>query len=98
MRRRITVARERGLYGRLRALQIVLDGRDVARLHQDEEVIVELPDGAAQLWGRMDWGRTEPVDVAPLTDGQRVTFKGVFSLQLRRGLGLRPLPFRITVG
>jgi hypothetical protein len=98
MGRQITIRRERGYYGCMRALEIVLDGHIVGTLRQGEELVLDLPHGADLLWGAMDWGRTEQLSAEGLENGQTVTFRGVFTLSLFRGLGLGTMPFRVTVG
>jgi len=93
--KRIKIIREKGFYGKLRALKLVVDGQIMGKVKQGCEVEITLPTGAQRLWGKMDWGKTAAWPVADIPDGGTLVFKAYFTLNTLRQLGLMPLPFRI---
>ena len=93
----ITVKRVPGYYAKLRTLEIFVDSQRVGQLKTGEEMSLDIPADARVLEGRMDWGKTEPVFLQEVSNGQTVTFKGYCTFNLFRNLAVSPMPFKITV-
>jgi hypothetical protein len=81
----------------LRALDLVFDGIRVGRIGQGATLTVQVPDGAREIWGRMDWGETVSLPLAACGPEATVVFKGRFTLNLFRNLGVAELPFAVSV-
>jgi len=90
--KRLHLTRRRGFYGMARALRIEVDGEPVGEIRQNGVLEVEVPESAAVMVGRMDWGRTEPLALAGVPDGARIEIHGRMTLSQRRMLGLDTLP------
>ena len=93
----ITIRREPGYYGMVRALQILVDGHQVGSIRQKENITLDLPDAAGVLEGKMDWGKTDPVNLQAVQDGQTVTFQAYFSLNPMKIFALDGIPVRVSV-
>lgn len=79
----------------LRALEIMVDGTSLGRMNQGQTMTFEAPDGAREIWGKMDWGKTCRLDIANYDLNQTVVFKGLFTLNLFRSLGIAEIPFSV---
>jgi len=94
---KIRIERQKGYYGMMRALKIIADGVEVGAIKQGQILIFDVPDGCQEIWGKMDWGETERLDVTDYRMDQTVVFKGRLTLNVFKGLGLSALPFEISV-
>jgi hypothetical protein len=94
---KIKIIRPNGYFGMIRKLGIFVDGQKVGDVGNGSEVIIDVPDGAVFLEGRMDWGRTTSVAIDSIKAGQSITFKTFFSFNPLRALGLAKLPFKVTI-
>jgi hypothetical protein len=94
--KKLRIIRQSGYYGMIRKLGIYIDGQKVGDVGNGSETMIDVPDGALSLEGRMDWGKTDAVGLAALQDGQSITFKTYFSLNPLRSFGLANLPFKVT--
>jgi hypothetical protein len=95
--KKLTIMRAHGYYGMIRKLGLFIDGQKVGDVGNGSETRIDVPDSAVSLEGRMDWGKTAPIGLASLKDGQSIIFKTYFSLNPLRGLGLAHLPFKISL-
>ena len=93
----IRIERQKGYYGIFRALKIIADGVEVGAIKQGQTLVFELPDDCQKIWGKMDWGETERLDITDYRMDQTVVFKGKLTLNIFKGLGLSELPFEISV-
>lgn len=91
---RIRIERRLGFYGMIRALVIVVDGVPVARIQQRASTVVEVPSGSREIWGTMDWGETEHLDLEKYHPDMIVVFKGYFTWNPFKTLGITKLPFK----
>jgi hypothetical protein len=91
---RIQIERQLGFYGMIRALVIVVDGVPVARIQQRESIVVEVPPGSREIWGKMDWGETERLNLHEYRPDLIVVFRGYFTLNPFKTLGITQLPFK----
>jgi hypothetical protein len=95
--KKLKIIRGSGYYGMIRKLGIFIDGQKVGDVGNGSETMIDVPDGAVSLEGRMDWGKTDPVQIASLKDGQSITFKTYFSFNPLRAAGMASLPFKVDV-
>ena len=93
--RQITITRNAGLYGRLRKLSIVVDGQTIAKLGCNETLQISVPNEGANLYGKMDWAKTNALPLAELRDGDIVEATSKFSLNPFRLLGVKNMPIDI---
>jgi len=91
----IEVERQKGPYGVFRKLEIIVDGVTIGEIDQGKTGTFQLPETSHQIWGKMDWGLTERLDLADYTPGKVVVFKAYFSFNLLRNLGAMDLPFSV---
>lgn len=94
--RKIRIVCEKGFYGRFRALKLEIDGREVGSIRQGKSVEIEIPPDAVEIRGRMDWGKTDSLSLTHVKEGDVITFKPYFSLNFKRGLGVKNIPIRIA--
>ena len=93
---RIRVERLKGYYGNLRSLEVIVDGVSVGRIKQRRKEVFELPEDSRQIWGKMDWGETDRLDISRYDfSKQSVFFKGRFSWSSAKNLGLGTMPFDV---
>ena len=98
--KRVTVERLRGWYGAARALAIEVDGEKRGALRHRETLTLDLADTDETLIARMDWGRTDPVDLRSLPDGAHIDIHAsprVFFSNPLQWFGIGGLPFTLTV-
>ena len=93
----IRIERRKGYYGIFRALKIFADGIEIGAIKQGQTLIFEMPDHCQKIWGKMDWGKTESLDISDYGMHQTVVFKGRFTFNLIKNLGLAELPFDVSV-
>jgi hypothetical protein len=91
----IRVERQKGYFGVIRALEIIVDGTSLGRINQGQTLIFDAPDGVREIWGKMDWGKTRRLDIANYNLDKTVVFKGLFTVNLFRSLGLLDIPFSV---
>ena len=93
----ITIARNKGWYGRMRQLRVMVDGADIGRLGAGEERHFDLPAGAQEISGAMDWGRTNALRLADVPPGAGLQFDARFSLNPLKMFALPHLPITLTI-
>lgn len=94
---KLAITRQKGFYGKFRRLKLFVDEEEVGSLREGETVGLDIPLEARILEGGMDWGRTLPIDLMQVSDGDEITFKPRFSFNLSKSLGIDALPFEITI-
>jgi hypothetical protein len=60
---KLKIIRANGYFGMIRKLGIFIDGQKVGDVGNGSEVIIDVPNGAVFLEGRMDWGKTTSVAI-----------------------------------
>ena len=93
--KKIRIQRQHGYYGMLRALHIYVDHIRIGKIKQGQTLEFNLPDRHQKIWGKMDWGKTERLDISDYTLDKTIVFKGYFSFNPFKALGLAELPFNI---
>ncbi len=94
--KRFILRRTGGWYARLRAFEVLVDGVKVATLKPGDEVPIEVMDVAEWLQVKVDWGKSPPINIRYLNDGQTLEIKGYLTLNPIKNLGADALPIRIT--
>ncbi|MEO0982342.1 MAG: hypothetical protein AAFX03_06790 [Pseudomonadota bacterium] len=93
--KQVRMIRERGYFGAARALGVYVDGKKVGELMQTKSLLVDIPPGAREIYGKMDWGKTVRYPLAELENGAALKVKLHFTLNPLRLLGMPTLPSRI---
>ena len=91
----ITVARNKGWFGRIRTASIMADDVEIGRVKSGETANVQVPDHANSLYVRMDWGRSSAYPVSNVKDGQTIYMNAWFTLNPLRNIGVIPIPFAL---
>ncbi len=95
MSRKVTLTRKRGWFSAARALGVYVDDDKVGNLMQTRSLEIDLPEGAQQLYGKIDWAKTEAISVAGLTDGAELVVKTYFAFTPLKWFGVSGLMLRI---
>lgn len=92
--RTIRLTRIRGYYGMARAMGIYVDGEKVGNLMQTKTLDITLPEDARELYGKMDWVKTERFPLPGVADGTHITVATYFTLNPLRNIGIMAMPAR----
>lgn len=92
--RTIKLTRKRGYFGAARQMGIYVDGQKVGNLMQTKSLDITLPDDARELYGKMDWVKTDRFDLLGIADGAHVTVQTYFTLNPLRNFGIMNMPAR----
>ena len=95
--KQIKVERQKGYYGIFRMLKIFVDGSQLGSIKQSETIVFELPEIGREIWGKMDWGETPHLSLRDYSPDKTVVFKGYFTSNPLKGLGLSKLPFKVFI-
>ena len=88
----ITVARNKGWYGRRRTAKIMADNVEIGRVKSGETVDVQVPDHSTKLYAKIDWGRSHPYPVGNIRDSQTIYMNAWFTFNPLKNIGLIPIP------
>jgi len=95
----ITVTRNRGYYGKFRKLQLYAKTpRGKSRLgevKQGASVTVNVPQDATEIYGKMDWCKSVPMDLTFVSQGETIYANLWFTLNPFRLMGIPTMPCRI---
>jgi hypothetical protein len=91
----IRVERQRGYFGMLRTLEVIVDGVKIGKIDQGQTLTFDAPEACREIWGKMDWGETDRLDITNYTLAQTVVFKGRFTFNIFKNLGLTNMPFAV---
>jgi hypothetical protein len=89
---KITIIRNKGFFGRLRRAKILADDTEIGQLRAGQQVTVQVPPKAKNLYVKMDWALSLPYPLAEVSEGQIIYMNAYFSWSISQGLGLLPLP------
>ena len=81
----------------IRALEIIVDGVSLGKIDQGQSLMFDAPDSSREIWGKMDWGKTDRLDLSHYNLSQTVVFRGLFTLNLFKNLGIANLPFHVCL-
>ncbi len=97
----LTITRNRGKYGVLRAL--VLYARTptgkvrLGKVKHGSSVTVEIPQSATQIYGKMDWCKSYPMDLVFVNAGETVYANLWFTINPLRMIGIPTMPCRMEM-
>ena len=98
---KIVLDYKKGWFGRIRELKIYLNGDVHLRgIKQGEQVEVEIPGDIEFICGKMDWAKTEKIEIEDLSEGDCVELVPYFSWKHAdsyRRFGKKSLPIRIVI-
>lgn len=92
---KIRVERRKGYGGTFRALDIIVDGTLLGSIKQGETIVFEVPEIGREIWGKMDWGVTHRLSLHDYAPDKTVVFKGSFSINPLKDLGVCKMPFKV---
>ena len=95
----LTVTRNRGYYGKVRKLALYVktprgDLR-VGEVKSGQSETIDIPQVATQIYGKMDWAKSVPMDLAFVNGGDTVYANLWFTLNPFRNLGIPTMPCKI---
>jgi len=93
----LTITRMRGYYGAARAMALYVDGEKVGKIKHRESLTLEVADDAQELYGKIDWTKTERFALSGATDGAALVIRTWFTLNPLRNLGITTMPARIEL-
>lgn len=95
----VTITRNRGCYGKIRKLvlyaQTPSGKRRLGEVNQGKSVTVNIPQDATQIYGKMDWCKSQPMDLAFVTGGDTLYANLWFTLNPLRIIGIPTMPCAI---
>lgn len=74
-------------YARFRKLQVLVDGEEFGAVKVGESLVLKVPEGAEELWRKIDWGLTERLDLSEVGSGTAIVFQGRFTWSRRKNQG-----------
>ena len=81
----------------IRALEIIVDGTVIGKIDQAQTSLFDIPNDSREIWGKMDWGRTKRLDISNYKIDQTVVFRGRFTLNIFKNIGIAGLPFELSL-
>jgi hypothetical protein len=98
---KIVLDYKKGGFARFRKLKIYLDGDiHLTDVKQGQRKEVEIPEKTESLFGKMDWVKTEKIEIEDLSEGDCVELVPYFSWKHSdsyRSFGKMPLPIRVVI-
>ena len=99
----IMVHRAKGLYGKVRMLEIIVDGEIKGKIAEGQTKLFDVYSTSKEMWAKMDWGETTRIDISDYMhsdyqSGIAIIFKGYFTLNVFRSLGISKIPFKVYKG
>ena len=97
----LTITRKRRLYGAFRPLRIYVKvprQRQAIRLgvvKQGQSITIDVPQDAKQIFSKVDWFKTEPMDLSSVSAGDRIYANAWVSLNPLRLVGTPTLPIEM---
>ena len=93
--RTITLTRNKGWFGRVRALKLYVDGTEIGSIKSGETLSLDIPNEAQELYGKMDWGKTNKYSLAFIEDGDTLFANGRFTFNPLRNFAIIEIPIQI---
>jgi hypothetical protein len=95
----LTVTRNRGWYGKARKLALFAQtpaGKvRLGDVKSGQSVTVDVPQDATEIYGKMDWAKSEVMDLSFVNPGETIYANLWFSLNPARMFGVPTLPCAI---
>lgn len=93
----LNITRRQGPYGAVRKLDVYVDGEKRGSMKQNETLVIEVADNAREIYGKMDWGRTESFPIGDLPDGTDMVIWAWFTLNPMRTFGIKTIPMKFDL-
>lgn len=93
--RRVILKRNKGWFGRMRALKLYVDDIEIGSIKAGETITLDIPDGVTELYGKMDWGKTNKFPLAFIEDGDEVFANARFTLNPLRNMAIIQMPITL---
>ena len=90
------ILHRKGAYAMFRSLRIFVDGVELGKLKNRNQLILDVPVDAFELYGAMDWSETPRFNLEGISSGDEILFRGRFTFNRSEQLGLPHLPFVIS--
>jgi hypothetical protein len=95
----LTITRNRGYYGKIRKLALYAktpSGKvKLGSVKQGQSITVNVPQDATQIYGKMDWCKSVPMDLTFINGGETVYANLWFTLNPLRLIGIPTMPCAI---
>ena len=91
----ITIIRNEGWFGKLRAAKILADDVEIGKVKSGETISVQVPDNSTSLTAKIDMSRSNSYPVSNVANGQTIYLNSWFTLHPLKNLGILPLPFAL---
>ena len=95
----LTITRNNGWYGVIRKLALYAatpSGRvKLGDVNSGQSGTVHVPQDATQIYGKMDWAKTKPLDLSFVNPNERIYANVRFTLNPFRNIGMKTLPIKI---
>lgn len=95
MPREIQLTRNKGWFGRLRSLKIYADETLVGELKAGETKTLSIPDDAKELFGKMDWAKTNKFPLESVKNNHHLYVYAWFTFNFLRLFGIIAMPIKI---
>ncbi len=92
--RALIIHRKPGWYGRARKLKLFVDGDAAGSIKTGETLTINIPDGAQTIYGKMDWGKTEPFSIETAKSGDKLVIISRFTLNPLKNIAIQAIPVR----
>jgi len=89
------VYRKNSKYGQLRKLKLYADDTHLADIKPKEEISIKIPKDAKYFYGKMDWGKTDVMEINDIIDGDALEIVANLTSNPLRWLGLQSIPISI---
>ncbi len=93
----LMITRRPGPFGAIRKLDVYVDGEKQGSVKQNETLVIEVADTASEIYGKMDWGRTESFPIGDLPDGTDMVIWAWFTFNPLRVMGLKSIPMKFDL-
>jgi len=95
----LTVTRNRGWYGKARALVLFATTPSgpvkLGRVKSGQSTSVDVPQDATEIYGKMDWAKSEPMDLTFISGGETIYANLWFTINPLRIIGIPTMPCAI---
>lgn len=91
----ISIQRNKGGYGMMRGLKIYADDKAIGIVKLGETTSVEIPNGASEIYCKMDWAKTNKMAVSELVQGDVLEVNARFTINPLLLLGITGLPIKL---
>ena len=92
----LTVTRNRAWYGRARALilfALTPSGEvKLGKVRSGKSVAIDVPNDATEIFGKMDWGKSLPLNLAFVEPGDTIYANLWFTFNPAQALGVSHIP------